>query len=32
MGRAFKPAIDEINTMLPYPDSFRSGCASWHKW
>lgn len=27
-----KPATDEMNTMLPFPDAFRSGCASWQKW
>jgi len=27
-GRAFTPAMDEINTMFPNPDSLRSGCAS----
>ena len=27
-GIACTPAMDEINTMFPDPDSLRSGCAS----
>ncbi len=26
------PAIDEIETILPSPDAFKSGWASWHEW
>lgn len=27
-----RPATEELNTMLPAPDAFRRGCASWHRW
>ncbi len=27
-----KPATDDMNTTLPAPDPFKSGCAIWHKW
>ena len=26
------PATEEMNTILPIPDAFRRGCASWHRW
>ncbi len=29
---ATTPAIDEIETMLPWPDAFKSGWASCHEW
>jgi hypothetical protein len=26
------PAIEEMETILPFPDAFKRGCASWLKW
>lgn len=31
-GTATTPAAEELNTMLPFPDAFRSGYASWLRW
>jgi hypothetical protein len=27
-----RDATEEMNTMLPFPDSLRSEYASWHRW
>jgi hypothetical protein len=26
------PQTDDMKTMLPDPDCFKRGCATWHKW
>lgn len=31
-GTATTPAVEELNTTLPFPDAFRRGCASWQRW
>ena len=31
-GKATKLPIEELNTMLPFPDAFRRGNASWLRW
>jgi hypothetical protein len=28
IGKATMPATEEMNTIFPFPDAFRSGCAS----
>jgi hypothetical protein len=27
-----RDATEELNTMLPFPDSLRRGYVSWHRW
>lgn len=27
-----RPATEEINKMLPTPEAFKRGCASWQRW
>lgn len=31
-GRAIKPETEDMNTMLPLPEAFSNGYASWLKW